>query len=434
VHPDVEIVYYGSQWLTDASLKQQASQINQFFQTITDSAYMDMLNEYGVGRGSFVDAVVSNSASPRSIDDTQIESILVHAVGSGLLRGPDSNRIYYFIPAPGTEVTFTDAQGNLNTSGTEANDAHFVGYHSSVPATLRTPTLYYAVIPYPGGVNVLETGFSIFQQITSSASHELAEGATDPDTVTGWIDDAQIQTNGGEVADLANGQDGTLLGYDVEYAWSNALGLPILAKPSNLLDVASGFTMSSEHYTSLIDDDYQQLLGRTPSQLEINIWLRAFNAGTTDERVMASFLASPEYYQRVGGTDKAWVDSLYKTVLGRRADASGETTWVSALASGQGRGTVAYGFTASAEHEQALIQADYPLPKPDRDQRRGVGLAQQGRTGIEPGRNGSRVRRFAGIVFCEEQQRRGRLADLRLSDDSQSTARPNWTQFMASSA
>jgi len=361
VHPDVEILYYGSQWLTDPTLKQQANQINQFFQTLTDSAYMDMLNEYGVGRGSLLDSVVANVASPRSIDDTQIQNIVIHDVGSGMLQFPDTDRVYFVFTPPGTEVTFTDSSGTLNTSDNEPNVPHFDGYHSAVSGTLRTPALYYAVIPYPGGVNTLESGFSIFQQITATASHELAEAATDPDTINGWIDDSQIQTNGGEIADLANGQDGTVLGYDVAYVWSNALSSPILPRPSNLFAVAAGFTTSTESYTNLIVGDYQQLLGRTPSQFEINLWLRVFQSGTTDEQVTASFLASPEFYQHAGGSNRAWVDALYATVLDRKPDTGGESSWVQALSTGQNRYAIAYGFTSSSEHEQALIQADYQL-------------------------------------------------------------------------
>jgi hypothetical protein len=360
-NPDVEILYYGSQWLTDPTLKQQANQINQFFQVLTDSAYMDMLNEYNVGRGSFVDAVVDSSASARTIDDTQLQSIVLHDVGSGLLAPPDGNRLYFVFTPPGTEVTFTDSQGTLNTSGTEANDPHFIGYHSAISATLRTPALYYAVVPYPGGINILETGLSVFQQMTLSSSHELAESATDPDTVTGWIDDSQIQTDGGEIADLANGLDGTVLGYDVAYVWSNAENEAILPIPDNLEAVAAGFTTSTEYYTALILNDYQQLLGRTPAQAEINLWLGSFRLGARDEQVMAAFLASPEYYQHVGGTNKAWIDSLYTQVLGRKADAPGDGFWLQALAAGRTRTSIAYGFTASAEHEMQLIQDDYQL-------------------------------------------------------------------------
>jgi Domain of unknown function (DUF4214) len=360
-NPDVEVLFYGSQWATDPSLQAVAGQIYQFFQTIVNSAYMDMLNEYGVGRGSVVGWAVDPTTAPATLDDSQIQNSLVQDVVSGVLLPPDSNRVYFVFPPPGTEVTFTDGNGTLNTSGNEANTPHFLGYHDAVPATFRTPTLYYAVIPYPGGVNGLQSAMTAFQQMTFASSHELAESATDPDTMTGWLDDAQSQSGGGEIADLANGEYGTILGYDVTYVWSNIMNMAILAKPTNLQAVAYSFTTSREYYTDLIVADYQQLLGRTPAQTEINLWLNSFRAGATDEQVLAAFLATPEYYQRVGGTNKAWVDSLYKQVLNRSADSVGESYWLQALAAGQSRAAVAYGFTASSEHEQDLIQADYQL-------------------------------------------------------------------------
>jgi hypothetical protein len=358
---EVEALYYGSQWATDPTLNAFTNQINLFLQTIVNSAYMDMLNEYNVGRGSFTGAAIDRSAAPATIDDTQIQNALVHDVASGLLPAPDANRVYFVYPPPGTEVTFTDSSGTLNTSGTEPNTPHFLGYHDVVPASFRTSRLFYAVVPYPGGVNGLQSGMTPLQQITFTSSHELAETGTDPDTTSGWLDDSQSSTGGGEIADLANGQDGTLFGYDVSFIWSNTWNTSILARPTNLLAVANAFTTSNEHYTDLVVADYQQLLGRSPAQAEINLWLNSFTAGATDEQVMAAFLAAPEYYQRVGGTNRAWVDALYQQVLNRSADTAGESAWLQVLAAGQSRTTVATGFTTSGEREQDLIQADYQL-------------------------------------------------------------------------
>jgi hypothetical protein len=360
-HPNVEALFYGAQWNTDSTLVQQASQIDDFLSTIVDSAYMDMLAPYRVGRGVFLDSQIDTSTPPATIDDTALQQILAQDINSGLLDGVGGNSLYFIFTAPGTEVTFTDAQGNLNTSGTEANDAHFYGYHDAILGTLRTPAVYYAVIPYPGGVNGTEDGLSTFDQITVAASHELVEVATDPDTQTGWLDPTQVSTNGGEIADLANGEYGPILGYQVQYVWSNELNTPILPEPANLLTAAKDFTQSVEQYTNVIVNDYQQLLGRTPAQAEINGWLQSFDAGMTDERAEAIFLASPEFFQKAGGTNQAWVDSLYQNVLNRQADAGGQAAWLNALAHGTSRTTIALDFTTSTEHEAALIQADYQL-------------------------------------------------------------------------
>src|SRR5690349_20241904 len=51
-HAQVSAVYYGPGWDT-AAQKARISQLDAFLANITDSSYMDMLGEYGVGRGSF---------------------------------------------------------------------------------------------------------------------------------------------------------------------------------------------------------------------------------------------------------------------------------------------------------------------------------------------------------------------------------------------
>src|SRR5262249_14114847 len=81
--------------------------------------------------------------------------------------------------------------------------------------------------------------------------------------------------------------------------------------------------------------------------------------GLTDEWLEAHFIASPEYYRRAGGTDKAWVDAMYQDLLGRRPDPVGEANWVSRLARGARRLDVAHGFAASQERETQRIQGDY---------------------------------------------------------------------------
>jgi hypothetical protein len=151
-NPDVEVLFYGPQWGSDPTLHAVAGQIDQFVQTIVNSAYMDMLNEYNVGRGSFVGSAVDPTTPPATLDDSQIQNSLIHDVAAGLLLPPDGNRVYFVFTPPGTEVTFTDSSGTLNTSGTEANTPHFLGYHDVAQASFRTPRLFYAVMPYPGGV------------------------------------------------------------------------------------------------------------------------------------------------------------------------------------------------------------------------------------------------------------------------------------------
>jgi hypothetical protein len=360
-HPEVEALYYGQYWNGNAAL-QQASDLNNYLSSLTNSTYMDMLNEYGIGRGTLVDnGIIDNGISPgQTVDDTDIRRALDNDIAQAFLQAPDANRIYVVFTAPNVDVT-DGGQDSLH---------NFYGYHDAFTDSAGQ-RVYYAVIANPVG-NGDFFNLNAFQTTTKVVSHELAETATDPDR-GGWFD----AVTGDEIGDVCNGKDdvGTLNGYVVQGEWSVRQGacvLPVGAIGSDpisstqeipstaiLTQVAETFDHTSEYFAKLIAKDYLQLLGRDPAPNELAAWIAAMEQGTTDEQVLAAFTASPEYYQRAGGTDKAWLDALYHDVLGRMPDAAGENSWLQALAAGMKRSDVAYGFAASMEHETQVILNDY---------------------------------------------------------------------------
>jgi hypothetical protein len=124
-------------------------------------------------------------------------------------------------------------------------------------------------------------------------------------------------------------------------------------------EFALALTHSPEYYQRVIEAAYQTYLGRPADAVGLTHWTADMEAGLSDELLDALFIGSDEYYQRSGGTDKAWVDAMYENLLGRQADPQGETEWIQFLANGASRSEVAYGFTASAEHEAQVVQSDY---------------------------------------------------------------------------
>ena len=82
-------------------------------------------------------------------------------------------------------------------------------------------------------------------------------------------------------------------------------------------------------------------------------------AGLTDERLEAGFIASPEYIANHGGTGAAWVQSLYHDILGRTATLSEFNLWLNQLQSGLSPQTIAFAFTASREREGNRVRPDY---------------------------------------------------------------------------
>lgn len=360
-HVAIEPLFIGSYWNTSAGA-QQASQLDAYLSFLSNSSYMDMLNEYNVGRGGLLDnGFVDTSASGAVLADTTIRTLIDRDIQRGALQPPNPSRLYVVFTAPNVDVTYQG--GDSRTT--------FLGYHDSFTDS-GGQSVCYAVLPHPIGNGDI-TGLNDFQTLTNMASHEVAEAATDPDG-TGWYD----TRTGEEIGDLAQGRgdSGTLNGYDVQGEWSaqrKAAVLPagtVTTGPDLVLPpappAATGFSkvagilaQSDEFFAHLVEEDYAQLLGRTPGQGELNYWLGVLKQGGTDEQVLAGFVSSPEYYRRAGGTNAGWINALYRDVLGRAADPSGESFWLGQLATGVSRSTVALAVADSAEHEALVVARDY---------------------------------------------------------------------------
>jgi hypothetical protein len=104
-------------------------------------------------------------------------------------------------------------------------------------------------------------------------------------------------------------------------------------------------------------DLYQDTLGRAPDAAGLAYWSQRLLADEAIFRLEAGFWASPELYQRAGGTDTGYVDRLYAGILGRGADAAGRDYWVGRLAAGVRRSTVALRFLNTPEVRGAKADA-----------------------------------------------------------------------------
>lgn len=158
----------------------------------------------------------------------------------------------------------------------------------------------------------------------------------------------------------------------IEAAYNNILARPVdnasLVSWSNQLNagqsrgaLAAALDHSAEYYADLIViPAYERYLNRAPEAAGLAFWVDQLqNHGLTDEQLEAGFISSPEFYARAGGTDQAWIDAVYQTLLGRPADQAGESYWLSQLASGVSRTQVAVSFTAGPERESQRITDDY---------------------------------------------------------------------------
>jgi hypothetical protein len=208
----VETVYYGPAWSTNAFLGQRVAQIDGFLEYFTSSPYMDILKQYNVGYGTFLDHdILSQAPAASTIDDSQIRAILNAEITAQRLQAPTPNQLYVFMVAPGTVVT-ADGQNSV---------LDFGGYHSVFTDNAGVP-VYYVVVPYPTG-NIAPVPLTAFQQDTYILSHEVSEAITNPDLQTGWFSPQQ-----GEIGDIAEGTIGVLNRYVVQGVWSQANGRVVI--------------------------------------------------------------------------------------------------------------------------------------------------------------------------------------------------------------
>jgi uncharacterized repeat protein (TIGR01451 family) len=213
-----------------------AGGIDQFFTDITSSRFYDLLTEYGTVGVTSPSNVSSNQAinhgqfdgnftiSPSicpgptacSLTDAQIQTELATQITNAHLPQPVSDSqgtietLYMIYFPPG--VSISSGVGNSCVSG------GFCAYHSNTPSATASLRIPYGVLPDfapPSACSVGCGSGSLFQNVTSVSSHEMAETVTDVQvgsaTTTApplaWYDPDPAANPLGEIGDICNAQD-----------------------------------------------------------------------------------------------------------------------------------------------------------------------------------------------------------------------------------
>lgn len=83
---------------------------------------------------------------------------------------------------------------------------------------------------------------------------------------------------------------------------------------------------SPEFRMDVVERLYEELLGRSADASGLSAWTD-FLANHTQRDLEAALLASPEFFQRAGGTNTAFLQAVYQDVLHRAIDPSGLAGW-----------------------------------------------------------------------------------------------------------
>jgi hypothetical protein len=137
--------------------------------------------------------------------------------------------------------------------------------------------------------------------------------------------------------------------YTVTVKVSHNLGYTTPATATGTAQVTSPLTSGGPQASpaqAFVQALYRDLLGRAADAPGLEGWTADLQAGATRLEVVEGVWASPEHRGRQ-------VDQLYATYLHRSADPAGRTFWVSALEGGLSETAVANALVTSAEYLQA---------------------------------------------------------------------------------
>jgi hypothetical protein len=258
----VQVLYGSGTYIPEVS----GANMGNFYGQAANSAHMDWLTEYNtaghspgtnqsIGRGTFqskVQITPSAAHNGSTIDDSAIQAEIAAQISAGTLpaattdSGGNVNTIYMVNFPQGKTIT----QGGSNS----CQSGGFCAYHGTF--AMGSQHLYYGVLPDMGPSSGCATGCgssSAFNNQTSVASHELIEAVTDAEvglaTVVGpplaWYNTSQ-----GEIGDICNAQQGTIVGtdgvtYTVQKEYDNATGTCIVSKGTGTNDFSISASPSS---------------------------------------------------------------------------------------------------------------------------------------------------------------------------------------------
>ncbi len=132
-----------------------------------------------------------------------------------------------------------------------------------------------------------------------------------------------------------------------------------IAEGTPRASIVEGYAQSPEWVSALITEFYDSTLGRTPDAGGLQYWIDQIDGGMTPAAVASRFYASPEYFNRSGGTNRAWVTDLYQEILHRDPDPGGLRHWVDNADAGVSPTVIAADFYGSLESRRTRVAGLY---------------------------------------------------------------------------
>ena len=149
-HPDVFVIFWGSQWLSDAQHVAARSDLLAFYGDVGTSGYKCAWSESGVSGMAFGNGTLHSPTSsellsdspPSPLPDSTIQARIVTEVTLGHAASRTDDTVYVVVPPQGVPVQASDG-----STGCGGSNFVFCGYHDSFSGP--GGRYRYAVLPFP---------------------------------------------------------------------------------------------------------------------------------------------------------------------------------------------------------------------------------------------------------------------------------------------
>ena len=157
---------------------------------------------------------------------------------------------------------------------------------------------------------------------------EMQSGMSPEQVEAGFASSPEyLLDHGNDAAAFVTGLYNDLLGRAPDSAGFNDW-LARLQTGTSASDVALGFARSPERETMVIRQDYANFLGRLARSDEIAAWLSVFQQGANRADVSTGFVNSDEFFADAGRNPSTFIVHAYQDVLGRTPAQNEVNSWL----------------------------------------------------------------------------------------------------------